>query len=302
MHEGGQVSQESVLGSAGLAPDPGRSPFRVAMRKLIRHPQGIIGGIVVIAVVACAIFAPVFAPYDPDVINVPARLEGPSAEHLFGTDHLGRDVLSRVIFGSRASVLAGFVATSIAVVFGTLFGMLAGYLQGPVDSVIMRVTDALLAFPNLVLMIAFAAVFGAGLGWAMVAIGISSIPNFVRLVRGQILSLRSREFVEASRGIGANHMRVALLHILPNIFAPIIVWSSLTVGGAILAESALSFLGLGTQPPTASWGSMVNQGNQYLRLAPWSAIFPGAAIFVTVIGVNLFGDALRDMGDSRMKA
>lgn len=269
--------------------------------QLFLHPQGSLGAIVVLAVLISAVFAFAIAPYDPNIINVPMRLQPPSGEHLFGTDHLGRDVFSRVIFGSRASVLAGFVATSIAVVFGTLFGVLAGYLGGRVDSIIMRVTDALLAFPSLVLMIAFAAVFGSGLGWAMVAIGISSIPNFVRLVRGQVLSVRTREYVEASRGLGANHMRITSHHILPNILAPIIVWASLTVGGAILAESGLSFLGLGTQPPTASWGSMVSQGNQYLRLAPWIAIFPGAAIFFTVIGANLLGDALRDLGDPRMR-
>lgn len=294
-----QVQDSRGRGRGGWA-----ERFKLFVQPILRlflHPQGLIGGTFVLAVVISAVFAFTIAPYDPNIINVPMRLQPPSGEHLFGTDHLGRDVFSRVIFGSRASVLAGFVATSIAVVFGTLFGVLAGYMEGWVDSVIMRVTDALLAFPSLVLMIAFAAVFGAGLGWAMVAIGISSIPRFVRLVRGQVLSVRAREYVEASRGLGANHIRITSRHILPNILAPIIVWSSLTVGGAILAESALSFLGLGTQPPTASWGSMVNQGNQYLRMAPWIAIFPGAAIFLTVIGANLLGDAIRDLGDPRMR-
>lgn len=272
-----------------------------AVKNLVRHPQGLMGGSIILLVVLSSIFAPWISPYDPNIINVPNRFHPPSGEHFFGTDHLGRDVFSRVIFGSRASVLAGFVATAIAVIFGTFFGLLAGYMQGWVDSIIMRVTDALLAFPSLVLMIAFAAVFGAGLGWAMVAIGIASIPGFVRLVRGQVLSVAGREYVEASRSLGATHVRITGRHILPNIVAPIVVWSSLTVGGAILAESGLSFLGLGTQPPTASWGSMVNQGNQYLRLAPWIAIFPGAAIFFTVIGANLFGDALRDIGDPRMR-
>lgn len=268
---------------------------------ILKHPQGLIGGSIIAIVILSSIFAPLITPYNPDVINVPMRFQAPSARHFFGTDHLGRDVFSRVVYGSRASVLAGFVATGIAVVFGTFFGIVAGYVQGLTDSIIMRITDALLAFPSLVLMIAFAAVFGAGLGWAMVAIGIASIPGFVRLVRGQVLSIRAREYVEASRGLGANHLRITSKHIFPNIVAPIVVWSSLTVGGAILAESGLSFLGLGTQPPTASWGSMVNQGNQYLRLAPWIAIFPGAAIFFTVIGANLFGDALRDIGDPRMR-
>jgi peptide/nickel transport system permease protein len=278
----------------------GRRQVPVLVR-LTRHPQGIIGLMILSVVTVSAIFAPWIATHDPNVLDVPMRMLPPSGDHIFGTDHLGRDIFSRVVYGARISILAGFVATSIAVVFGTFFGILAGYLEGRVDHWIMRITDAVLAFPELVLLIAFAAVFGPGLTMAMVAIGIAAIPVFTRLVRGQVLSVRGREYIEASRSLGSSHPRLALLHILPNILPAIIVWASLLVGGAILAEAGLSFLGLGTQPPTPSWGSMVNQGNQYLRLAPWMALYPGAAIFLTVLGANLLGDALRDIGDPRMR-
>ncbi len=279
-----------------------RPPRRTSLwSKFIRHPQGVIGATILLGVVVAALFAPWIAPHDPSVISAANRMQPPSAEHWFGTDHLGRDVYSRVIYGSRVSILAGFVASSIATVFGTLLGLMAGYLEGRFDHVIMRVTDALLAFPDLVLLIAFAAVFGPGLTMAMVAIGIAGIPVFTRLVRGQVLAIRGREYVEATRGLGAGHARIAGRHILPNVLPAIIVWTSLLVGGAILAESGLSFLGLGVQPPAPSWGSMVNQGNQFLRLAPWMSLFPGAAIFLAVLGANLLGDAMRDLGDPRMR-
>lgn len=281
---------------------PVRPPTRVSFwSKFLRHPQGVIGAVILVAVVVAALFAPWIATHDPAVISSVKRMQAPSAEHWFGTDHLGRDVYSRVIYGSRVSILAGVVASSIAAVFGTLLGLIAGYLEGRFDHVIMRVTDALLAFPDLVLLIAFAAVFGPGLTMAMVAIGIAGIPVFTRLVRGQVLAVRGREYVEATRSLGAGHVRVATRHVLPNVLPAIIVWVSLLVGGAILAESGLSFLGLGVQPPAPSWGSMVNQGNQFLRLAPWMSLFPGAAIFLAVLGANLLGDAMRDLGDPRMR-
>ncbi len=286
--------------NASTAPAP--LPTRASLwSKFLRHPQGVIGATILLTVVIAAIFAPWVASHDPAVISAAKRMQPPSAEHWFGTDHLGRDVYSRVIYGSRVSILAGVVASSIAAVFGTVFGLMAGYLEGRFDHVIMRVTDALLAFPDLVLLIAFAAVFGPGLTMAMVAIGIAGIPVFTRLVRGQVLAIRGREYVEATRSLGAGHARIAARHILPNVLPAIIVWISLLVGGAILAESGLSFLGLGVQPPAPSWGSMVNQGNQFLRLAPWMSLFPGAAIFLAVLGANLFGDAMRDLGDPRMR-
>ena len=287
--------------TSNASPTTARRSPRTLLNRFLTHPQGIIG-ITILGIVAfSAIFAPWIVTHDPSVLNMPMRMQPPSGEHLFGTDHLGRDVFSRVVYGSRVSMLAGFVATSIAAFFGTVLGLLAGYLEGRFDHVIMRVTDAVLAFPELVLLIAFAAVFGPGLTMAMVAIGIAGIPVFTRLVRGQVLSIRGREYVEATRSLGSSHFRIAARHVLPNVLPPIIVWSSLLVGGAILAEAGLSFLGLGVQPPTPSWGSMVNQGNQYLRLAPWMSLFPGAAIFFTVLGANLMGDALRDLGDPRMR-
>lgn len=279
----------------------GRRSSRTLLNRFLTHPQGIIGLTILSLVAFSAVFAPWIATHDPTVLSMPMRMQPSSGEHLFDTDHLGRDVFSRVVYGSRVSMLAGFVATSIAARFGTIFGPIAGYLEGRFDHVIMRVTDALLAFPELVLLITFAAVFGPGLTMAMVAIGIAGIPVFTRLVRGQVLSIRGREYVEATRSLGSSHLRIAGRHVLPNVLPPIIVWSSLLVGGAILAEAGLSFLGLGVQPPTPSWGSMVNQGNQYLRLAPWMSLFPGAAIFFTVLGANLMGDALRDLGDPRMR-
>lgn len=276
-------------------------PMRGLWVKFLQHPQGVIGGAILLIVIIAAIFAPLIATHDPAQISSAKRMLPPSSEHLFGTDHLGRDVFSRVIYGSRVSIIAGVVVSCISALFGTIFGLLAGYLEGRFDHVIMRVTDALLAFPDLVLLIAFAAVFGPGLTMAMVAIGIAGIPVFTRLVRGQVLAIRGREYVEATRALGAGHTRLAARHILPNVLPAVIVWTSLLVGGAILAESGLSFLGLGVQPPTPSWGSMVNQGNQFLRLAPWMALFPGSAIFVTVLGANLLGDAMRDIGDPRMR-
>lgn len=271
------------------------------LRRLRRHYQGVIGLAIVLLVMLAALLAPVIATHDPEEVDVQKRLQGPSVTHLFGTDNLGRDVFSRVVYGSRISILAGFVATSIAVTAGTTLGILAGYMGGKVDHTLMRLMDAFMAFPGLVLMIGFAAVFGPGLTNAMIAIGITGTPGFTRLVRGQVLAIRSRDFVEAARATGATGPRIAVRHVLPNILAPIIVWASLGVAGAILAEAGLSFLGLGTQPPTPSWGSMVNQGNSFLSRAPWIAIFPGAAIFLTVLGANLLGDALRDAWDPRLR-
>jgi peptide/nickel transport system permease protein len=293
----------SIRASATSRPQPQPEPsrLRLILRRLGRHYQGLIGAAIILAVILTAILAPVIATHAPDQVDVAARLSPPSVAHYFGTDNLGRDIFSRVVYGSRISILAGFVATSIAVTAGTCLGLLSGYLGGYVDHVMMRLVDAFMAFPGLVLMIGFAAVFGPGLVNAMVAIGMTSIPGFTRLVRGQVLAIRERDFVESARATGATAGRIAWRHVLPNILPPIIVWASLGVAGAILAEAGLSFLGLGTQPPTASWGSMVNQGNSFLSRAPWMAVFPGAAIFLTVLGANLLGDALRDAWDPRLR-
>lgn len=270
-------------------------------RRIRKHYQGVFGIAVILLVILTAIFAPAISTHEPDAVDVEARLMPPSSEHYLGTDNLGRDVFSRLIYGSRISILAGFVATSISVVAGSILGMIAGYFGGRVDQILMRLTDAFMAFPGLVLMIGFAAVLGPGLTNAMIAIGITAAPGFSRLVRSQVLALKARDFIEAARATGATNFRILARHILPNVLASIIVWASLGVAGAILAEAGLSFLGLGTQPPTPSWGSMVNQGNTFLSRAPWIAMFPGMAIFLTVLGANLLGDALRDAWDPRLR-
>jgi peptide/nickel transport system permease protein len=271
------------------------------LRRLARHPQGVIGGAIMAGLVLVAALAPLLVRQSPDAVNIDQRFLPVSLAHPFGTDDLGRDVFARVVYGSRVALLAGFVTSALAAVVGTFCGIVSGYFGKRTDNVIMRLTDAFLAFPSLVLLIAFAATFGPGLVNAMVAIGISAVPVFTRHLRGVTLAVRSRDFVEAARAQGSGVWRILGRHILPNTLPLVLVLGSLQVGGAILAESGLSYLGLGTQPPTPSWGSMITQGNAYLQLAPWIAIFPGAAIFVTVLGANLLGDALRDVLDPRLR-
>lgn len=271
------------------------------LKLMKRHGQAWFGAAVVLVLLVAAIASPLVATYDPYKVNVKERLEAPSAEHWMGTDNLGRDVYSRVVYGARVSLLSGFVAVGISMCLGVVLGILSGYLGGWVDMVIQRIVDGFMAFPGLVLMIAFSAIFGPGLVNAMIAIGITGTPGWTRLVRGQVIAIKRREYVEAAQALGATSFGIGKRHIFPNVLAPIIVWASMGVGNAILAEAGLSFLGLGTQPPTASWGSMVNQGNQYLATAPWMSLFPGGAVFVVVLASNLLGDALRDAWDPRLK-
>jgi len=284
-------------GGVRAAPRGGAHP----LRRLARHPQGRIGGAIMAGLVLVAALAPLLVSQAPNAVDIDQRFLPVSPPHPFGTDDLGRDVFARVVYGSRVALAAGFVTSALAAVVGTFCGIVSGYFGKDVDNVIMRLTDAFLAFPSLVLLIAFAATFGPGLINAMVAIGISSVPVFTRHLRGVTLVVRSRDFVEAARAQGSGAWRILGRHILPNTLPLVLVLGSLQVGGAILAESGLSYLGLGTQPPTPSWGSMITQGNTYLQLAPWIAIFPGAAIFVTVLGANLLGDALRDVLDPRLR-
>ena len=251
-------------------------------------------------VVACALLAPVLSPYDPNRQRLLEALQGPSATHLLGTDENGRDVLSRVLYGARISLAAGVFSVAIAVGLGVVAGLISGYFGGRTDNWIMRAMDALLAFPTLVLALAITAALGPGLRNAMIAIGIVYTPVFARLTRGQVLSVREREFVEAARTLGAGHGRIMLRHIFPNVTSPLIVQASLSVALAILAEATLSFLGLGVQPPDPSWGSMVSRGKDYLEQAPWLAFAPGAAILLAVMGFNFLGDAVRDALDPRL--
>jgi len=259
------------------------------------------GAAVLALVVLIALVAPFISPYDPlkqDLVN--ARLD-PSVEHLLGTDDLGRDVLSRVIYGSRVSLIAGLASVAIGVVVGSLLGLVAGFSGGLADSLVMRLVDAVLAFPGLVLALALGAVMGAGLFGVVIALGVVYTPTFARLMRGQVLSIREREFVAAARVIGSPAWRIVAKHVLPNVATPIVIQASLSIAFAILAEASLSFLGLGVPPPTPSWGGMINQGRGYLQQAPWIVFGPGAALFVTVLGLNFVGDAIRDALDPRIR-
>jgi peptide/nickel transport system permease protein len=258
-----------------------------------------------LAVIALAIFAailaPWIAPYDPVQQSWTAVRKAPSAAYWLGTDEVGRDILSRILYGARASLLAGVVSVGIANGIGVPVGLLAGYMGGLVDAVISRLTDAMLACPFLILAIALAAFLGPSLSNAMIAIGVTATPLFVRLTRGQVLSVKSEDYVEAARGVGNPHWRIALRHILPNVLPQLLVQATLTIATAIIAEASLSFLGLGQQPPAPSWGSMLNAAQRFLATAPWMAVWPGLAIFITVLSFNLLGDGLRDALDPRSR-
>ena len=257
-------------------------------------------GLAVVALfVLVALFAPWIAPHDPLGTSWSSVRAAPGAAHWFGADELGRDVLSRIIWGARASLLAGVVSVSISLALGVPIGMAAGYLGRWVDALISRVTDAMLACPFLILAIALAAFLGPSLTNAMIAIGIATLPVFVRLARGTVLALKAEEYVEAARAVGGSHARIAVRHILPNMLPPIFVQSSLTVAAAIIAEASLSFLGLGQQPPAPSWGSMLNAAQRYLSQAPWMALYPGLVIFSIVMALNVLGDGLREALDPR---
>jgi len=271
-------------------------------RRLVKTPLARFALASVGALVLMAVLADVLAPYDPIKQNLNRSLEAPSADHLLGTDELGRDVLTRVIYGARVSLQVGVLAVGFALLLGTLLGLLAGYLPGsPLDHVVMRCMDALLAFPAVVLALAITALLGADVRNAMLAIGIVGVPIFARLVRGQVLAVRRLDFVEAAREIGASHRRIILRHILPNIVSAVIVLASLRIAQAILVEATLSFLGMGVQPPTPTWGIMLSNGRAILQMAPWVALAPGAALFLAVLGFNLLGDAIRDALDPRLR-
>lgn len=260
-------------------------------------------GLTVTAIVIfCAIFASFLAPYDPAVQDYTAITAPPSVAHPLGTDDLGRDVLSRIIFGSRVSLQVGLIAVGIALTFGVTLGLISGYRGGVVDDVIMRFTDSVQAFPALILALAITAALGPGIGNAMIAIGFVATPGFARLTRGQTLSMRERDFVAAARVLGVSPIKIMFKHIWPNVTAPIIVQATLMMASAIVTEASLSFLGVGVMPPTPSWGAMLRTGSQYLETAPWIAISPGLAIFVTVLSFNFVGDGLRRALDPRLSS
>lgn len=270
-----------------------------AFEKFLRNRSAVAGAILVLLFVGLAVLAPLIAPFDPNKTNFVALRQPPSLTYWFGTDEIGRDILSRVMHGGVASLYAGVVSVLIAVLIGVPIGLVAGWYGGWTDAAISRATDALLAVPFLILAIALAAALGPSLVNAMIAIGLSQVPIFVRLARGQTLVVKSEDFVEGARAVGVAEAMILARHVAPNILPPILVQATLTVATAIIAEASLAFLGLGQQPPAPSWGSMLNTAKNYLEQAPWMSLSPGAAIFLVVLGFNLLGDGLRDALDPR---
>jgi ABC-type dipeptide/oligopeptide/nickel transport system permease subunit len=271
------------------------------VRRALSARLAAVGGAIVVVMVLMAALAPLLAPYDPLKQDLSSALGPPGAAHLLGTDNNGRDVLARVIWGTRVSLMAGLVSVAIATAAGCAIGLAAGYWRGRIDGVLMRLIDAVLSFPALVLALALGAVLGAGLSGVLIALGVVYTPTFARLMRGQVLTIRTREYVQAARVVGAADWWIMQRHVLPNSLTPIVVQASLSIGFAILAEASLSFLGLGIQPPDPSWGSMINAGRGYLQQAPWLVFGPGAALFLTVLGLNFVGDAIRDALDPRLR-
>ena len=284
---------------AGPVSNPMPKPENRVWKKFRHHRSAMLGGFLVLFFIAIAILAPILPIPEPQATDWGAVREAPSMAHLFGTDEIGRDVLARMIWGAQASLLAGVVSVGIAVLVGVPFGLVAGYFGGWIDAVISRVTEALLAVPFLILAIALAAFLGPSLTNAMIAIGISATPIFIRLTRGQVISVKVEDYVDSARAIGLPTRMILSRYILPNILPPVLVQATLTIATAIIAEASLSFLGLGQQPPAPSWGSMLNTAKNFLNQAPWMALWPGISIFLVVLGFNLLGDGLRDALDPR---
>ncbi len=282
-----------------IGADRGERPWRRTMRRLVKRRAALVGLVLVVFFITLSILAPIVSPYDPLATNWAMVRKPPSVLHLFGTDEIGRDILARIIWGGRASLMAGIVSVSLALVIGVPIGLVTGYAGGIVDGTVMRLIDAMLAIPFLILAIALAAFLGPNLTNAMIAIGVSQVPVFVRLTRGQVLSVKHEEYIEAARAVGNPDRRIVLRHILPNIVPPLLVQATLATALAVIAEASLSFLGLGQQPPSPSWGSMLNIAKNFIQQAPWMAIWPGLAIFGLVLSLNLFGDGLRDALDPK---
>jgi peptide/nickel transport system permease protein len=272
----------------------------IAFRQFRRSTVGLVGAALVVLFLALTAAAPLLAPYDPVAADFGSVLTPPGREHPLGTDDIGRDILSRILYGSRISLQAGLFTVAVALTIGLPLGLVAGFFGRHVDAVIMRSIEVILSFPTLVLALGITAILGAKLSHALFAIGIVFVPHFARLIRGQVLSVREQDFVIAARALGGSDVRLMVLHVVPNCLAPLLVQSSFSVSFAILTEAALSFLGLGTQPPTPSWGIMLAQGRGYLEQAPWLGAFPGLAVFLTVLGFNLLGDGIRDALDPRL--
>jgi len=262
--------------------------------RVLRNTQVLIGGFIVAVLIIMALFAPILATHDPIAVNIPARLGGPSAENLLGTDELGRDVLSRLIFGTRISLTIGVLASVIGTILGVSIGVVAGYYGKWIDAIVMRLCDILLAFPGILLALGIITILGASTFNTIVAVSIFAVPGFARIARGQTMQVKKLEYIDAIRAVGASDFRILLKHILPNILSPITVQSTLYVASAIVTAASLSFLGLGTQAPTPEWGTMLASGREFLRQAPHLVLYPGLSILITVLGINLLGDGLRE--------
>ncbi len=289
-----------VSATARAAPVREYGPWRLALERFTAHRMAFVGMTVFVLVALLCVFAPILSPFDPEATNLLAIYEAPSVAHPFGTEGLGRDLATRILYGGRVSLLVGTLAALVAITVGTLVGVTSGYYGGPIDMLLMRFVDMMYSFPRLFLLILFGVFFkGMTLGVIVIVLGLLSWMTTSRLVRATYLSLRERDFVTAARCVGAGDRRIIFRHILPNSVAPIIVAATLGVASAIISESTLSFLGLGIQPPTPSWGNMLKDAQDELNKAPWTAIFPGLAIFLAVVSINFIGDGLRDALDPR---
>lgn len=276
--------------------------FKTLRRFVVRKPLGAFGAGIVLVLFVVALFAPLIAPHDPNESIRGARLVAPTWSHVMGTDNLGRDLFSRLIYGARISLVVGLGASIVGIVSGVALGLVSGYLGGKVDEVMQRIIDSMMAFPGLILALALVAMLGPSIRNVLIAIALGSIPNTTRVVRGAVLSVKQEDYVQASRSLGATGVRIAVSHLLPNIMAPVLILASVMFGTAIIAEASLSFLGLGIQPPTPSWGAMLSgPSRRFMTTAPWMAIFPGLAISIVIFGINIFGDALRDVLDPRLR-
>jgi peptide/nickel transport system permease protein len=293
------MSDSTLRTDAQTVAAPERHPVVDFLRRFVRHRLAMVGFTIVAALVVVGLFGRALAPYDPLGMDFGALFAPPSWAHPFGTDEFGRDIFSRVLYGARVSLQVAFIAVGISGSAGVLLGLMAGFLGGWIDELVMRFMDVLFAFPAVLLAITIMAILGRGVGNAMIAIAIVYVPIFARVTRGAVISVRGREYVTAARALGKSPFGIMLRHVLPNALGPIIVQTSLSLAFAILAEAALSFFGLGTQPPDPSWGRMLSEGRGFLRQAPWMGIFPGLAIMVSVMGFNFLGDGLRDLLDPR---
>ncbi len=293
--------QDSIISERVGKPTRSDSPWRIAIRSLRKNRVAMSGLVVLFIVSLLAIFAPQISPYDPDEVDILHQLMPPSREHILGTDLYGRDILSRIFWGGRVTLVVGLISVAIASSVGILLGLIAGYYGGLPDTLIMRFIDILLSFPRILLALTIVGMLGPGLFNVMLAVGIASITGYARLVRGTVLSAKEEPYVEAAQVVGCPDRRILFRHLLPNVVGPVIVLATLDIAAAILAASGLSFLGMGVQPPTSEWGYMLNEGRDYLRAAPWITFFPGMAIMLSVLSTNLLGDGLRDALDPRLK-